>query len=323
MAVLVTGGAGYIGSTIVDQLVDRGDQVIVADNLCLGYQKAVNPQAVFEEGNLLDAAFVESIFEKHNINAVIHMAARSQVGESVKQPLSYIAGNVRIALNVLESMVKHEVPKFVFSSTANLYGSPETMPITEAEKVLPGSPYGESKYQIERTLDWLNQTVGLCSVAFRYFNAAGATELKGEAHNPETHLIPLTIQVALKQREKLFVFGDDYPTPDGTCIRDYIHVSDLASAHLRALESFEEGHHRLNLGSGIGASVLDVISAVEKVSGEPIPYETVERRAGDLAVLVADAAKARELLNWAPQYTSLESIVDSAWQWHKKHPEGY
>lgn len=324
MKVLVTGGAGYIGSVAVDALIASGHEVVVLDNLYMGHRAAVNPAATFIEADLCEAEKVTAIMEEHRPNAVMHFASYSLVGESMQEPAKYLGVNTTNALNLIDAGVKNGVERFILSSTANLFGSPETIPISEQESLIPGSPYGESKYFIERILRWYRETHGLKYAALRYFNAAGCTEEKGEDHDPETHLIPLVIQVALGQRPDIKIFGDDYNTPDGTCIRDYIHVSDLADAHILALEALSENDVlEFNLGNGNGFSVKEVIETVRKVTGHPIPAEVVERRAGDPDALVADSAKIKGQLGWNPRFPDVEDVVASAWEWHRKNPDGY
>ncbi len=324
MKVLVTGGAGYIGSVSVDALIAAGHEVVVFDNLYMGHRAAVNPKAAFVEGDLADKAKVSATFAEHKPQAIMHFASYSLVGESMENPLKYLGDNVTNALNLLNAAVEFGVERFILSSTANLFDEPETLPISETEKIVPGSPYGESKAIIERYLFWLQKTKGLRYAALRYFNAAGCTDIKGEDHQPESHLIPLVIQVALGQREKIMIFGDDYDTPDGTCVRDYIHVSDLASAHILAMEALSDNESlHYNLGNGSGFSVKEAIETVREVSGHPIPAEITPRRAGDPASLVGDSSKIRSELGWDPQFADLKSIVESAWKWHVKHPKGY
>ncbi|MCL4112221.1 UNVERIFIED_CONTAM: hypothetical protein GTU68_016513 [Idotea baltica] len=324
MKVLVTGGAGYIGSVSVDALIAAGHEVVVFDNLYMGHRAAVNPAAAFVEGDLADKAKVRATFAEYKPQAIMHFASYSLVGESMENPLKYLGDNVTNALNLLDAAVEFGVERFILSSTANLFDDPETLPISEAEKIVPGSPYGESKAIIERYLFWLQKTKGLRYAALRYFNAAGCTDIKGEDHSPESHLIPLVIQVALGQREEIMIFGDDYDTPDGTCVRDYIHVSDLASAHILALEALSENESlHYNLGNGSGFSVKEVIETVRQVSGHPIPAEIIPRRAGDPDSLVGDSSKIRTELGWNPQFSDLKSIIESAWKWHVKHPKGY
>ncbi len=324
MKVLVTGGAGYIGSVAVDALIEANHEVVVFDNLYMGHRASVNPAAVFVEGDLADKAMVRSTLSDHRPKAIMHFASYSLVGESVENPLKYLGDNVTNALNLLDAALEFEVERFILSSTANLFDQPETIPISEKEHVIPGSPYRESKAIIERYLFWLQKTKGLRYAALRYFNAAGCTVAKGEDHTPESHLIPLVIQVALGQREKIMIFGDDYDTPDGTCIRDYIHVSDLASAHILALEALSEKESlHYNLGNGSGFSVKEVIETVREVSGKPIPAEVVPRRGGDPAILVGDSSKIRSELGWDPKHADLKSIIETAWKWHSSYPNGY
>jgi UDP-glucose 4-epimerase len=326
MRVLVTGGAGYIGSHVVDMLVARRYDVVVYDNLCAGHRAAVHPQATFVEGDLLNLDQIAEVFAQHTFDGIFHFASHIQVGESMKQPFKYLRDNVDAVLNLLEVATKHEVKCFVLSSTANLYDQPQRIPIDEDEPLIPGSIYGETKYIAERYLGWMDRIYGLKSCCLRYFNACGAHPDGhiGEDHRPETHLIPLVIQVALGQREKVSVYGTDYETPDGTCIRDYVHVNDLASAHILALEALGDGKSRVyNLGSGNGYSVLEVIETVRKVTGHAIPVEYGPRRAGDLAALVADSQRIKQELGWQPQFDDLQRIVETAWQWHSTHPNGY
>ncbi len=324
MKVLVTGGAGYIGSTVVTELIRAGDEVIVFDNLQQGHAAAVHPAAVFVRGDLADRRAVEAIIEKHNPDGIMHFASNTLVGESVEKPFLYLGDNVRNALNLLESAVRFGVRRFILSSTANLFDQPERIPITAEERIVPGSPYGESKYLIERLLHWMDRLYGLRYAALRYFNASGAAgEDLGEHHDPETHLIPLVLQVALGQREHIEIYGDDYPTPDGTCVRDYIHVLDLAQAHILALRALEGGSRVYNLGNSRGFSVQEVIETARKVTGHPIPSIVGPRRPGDPAELVADSEKISLELGWEPHYPDLAQIIESAWAWHSKHPQGY
>jgi UDP-glucose 4-epimerase len=323
MRILVTGGAGYIGSIVVEQLVKEGEEVIVLDNLYQGHRAAVHPQATFIEGDLADAALVEAIFAQHKPEAIMHFASHTLVGESMEQPFLYLADNITCGLNLLQSAVKHGTLRFIFSSTANLFDDPEQMPITEAERIVPGSPYGESKYILERLLYWLDKTKGLRYAALRYFNAAGASEERGEDHDPEHHLIPIIFQVALGKREKVAIFGDDYPTPDGTCVRDYIHVLDLAQAHILALRALDQGSRTYNLGNGTGFTVKEVIETVRQVTGRPIPAEVTPRRPGDPAILIASSEKIRRELGWQPRHSDLRNIIETAWKWHVAHPNGY
>ncbi len=324
MRVLVTGGAGYIGSVAVDSLFAAGHEVAVIDNLYMGHRAAVNPGAAFFEADLADQAAVDRVMAAFSPDSVMHFAAYSLVGESVENPFKYLGDNVSNAIHLIDSAIRHGVERFILSSTANLFDEPETIPISEKEKIVPGSPYGESKFFVERLLHWAHRTKGLRYAALRYFNAAGCTAAKGEDHDPETHLIPLVIQVALGQRQSIKIFGDDYPTPDGTCVRDYIHVEDLASAHILALEALKEKEVlHYNLGNGNGFSVKEVVETVREVTGRDIPAEITPRRAGDPATLIADSRLIREELGWNPKYPDLRSIVQSAWDWHVVHPEGY
>jgi len=323
MKILVTGGAGYIGSVTVELLVGEGSEVVVLDDLSLGHRAAVHPAARLIVADLADRTAVDAVLAETRPDAVMHFAARSQVGESMREPFRYIGDNVRNGLNLIESMVEHGVMRFILSSTAALFGEPSKIPIDEDERIVPGSPYGESKNMLERILAWTEKVHGMRYAALRYFNAAGASEERGEHHDPETHLIPLVLQVALGKRERITVFGDDYPTPDGTCIRDYIHIIDLAQAHIRALAALDEGSRTYNLGNGQGFSVMEVIETVRAVTGHPVPHVLGERRAGDPAALTADSRKIREQLGWTPRYPELRDIVDSAWRWHQANPEGY
>lgn len=325
MKVLVTGGAGYIGSITGAELIAAGHDVIVFDNLYQGHRAAVHPAATFVEGDLADRAAVAALFEAHpGIDGILHFASYTLVGESMQLPFKYLRDNVVNAANLLEAAVAHGVDRFILSSTANLFDAPERIPIAETEAIVPGSPYGESKRAIERMLHWLHVTHGLRYAALRYFNAAGCTPDRGEDHDPETHLIPLVLQVALGQRDRIAVFGDDYPTPDGTCVRDYIHIVDLAQAHILALEALAERPVlTYNLGNGQGFSVLEVIETARRVTGHPIPHTIAPRRPGDPATLIASSEALRRDLGWRPRYPDLEAIVGSAWEWHSRHPHGY
>ena len=323
MNVFVTGGAGYIGSVCVEQLVRHGNRVTVFDDLSQGHRAAVPHGVELIVGDLADRAAIDAAIAKTRPDGVMHFASRTLVGESVEKPLLYLGDNVRNGLNLLESVVVHNVKRFILSSTANLFETPQTIPITEEEPIHPGSPYGESKYVLERNLYWLDRLSHLRYATLRYFNAAGATVQRGENHNPETHLIPLLLQVALGQRDGITVFGDDYDTPDGTCIRDYIHVVDLAEAHILALQALDGGSRVYNLGNGAGFSVKEVIDAAREVTGHPIPAEVGPRRGGDPAVLVAGSDKIRSELGWKPQFPHVRDIIASAWRWHQLHPHGY
>jgi UDP-glucose 4-epimerase len=325
MKILVTGGAGYIGSIVTEELIAQGDKVVVFDNLFYGHRDAVHPQAVFVQGDLADRATVKSLFDSHGVDAVMHFASYTLVGESVQQPFKYLGDNVTNGLNLLQEAVAHDVRRFILSSTANLFDDPERMPIDEEERIIPGSPYGESKNILERMLFWLDRIYSFRYAALRYFNAAGASPSgeRGEDHDPETHLIPLTLRVALGQREKIVIYGDDYPTRDGTCVRDYIHVTDLAQAHILALQALDDGSRTYNLGNGQGFTVKEVIEACREVTGHPIPAEAGDRRAGDPATLIASSEKIRRELGWEPKYPDLRTIVEHAWEWHRTHPNGY
>ncbi|MGD2177356.1 MAG: UDP-glucose 4-epimerase GalE [Anaerolineae bacterium] len=325
MSVLVTGGAGYIGSIVVEELIERREKVVVFDNLSCGHRAAVHPEARFVQGDLADRTAVEALFEHHDIDAVMHFASYTLVGESMEHPFMYLGDNVTNGLNLLHKAVSHGVRRFILSSTANLFDEPKRIPIDEDEKIVAGSPYGESKHILERVLHWLDLICGLRYAALRYFNAAGASPSgeRGEDHNPETHLIPLTLQVALGQRDKIIIFGDDYPTRDGTAVRDYIHVVDLAQAHILALEALDQGSRTYNLGNGRGFTVKEVIETCREVAGHPIPSEVGDRRPGDPPTLIAASDKIREELGWEPQYPELQTIVAHAWQWHRTHPLGY
>jgi UDP-glucose 4-epimerase len=322
--ILVTGGAGFIGSVITKQLVDRGDEVLVFDNLSNGREGAVPKGATLVNGDLSDRGEIDRIFELRPVDAVIHLAASIEAGESMKFPEKYFRNNTANTLTLLEAVIAHKVSRFVFSSTAALYGTPDRTPIEEGDPLHPTNTYGESKLLVERMLAWFHGIHGLRYACLRYFNAAGATNEQGEDHRPESHLIPLILQVASGKREFISIFGTDYPTPDGTCVRDYIHVSDLASAHLLVLDALRDKHKLIyNLGTGRGFTVREVIDTVRKVTGHPIPAREEARRAGDPAVLVASSDKIKRELNWQPQYPDLQDIVKSAWTWFQTHPNGY
>lgn len=327
MAILVTGGAGYIGSHAAMELLAQGEQVVIADNLRTGHRSAVPVQAKFYEGDIRDPAFLDRVFGENEIEAVIHFAASSLVGESMQQPLAYYDNNLFGTYTLTSAMVKHGVGKIVFSSTAATYGEPESVPITETAPTRPESPYGETKLAMEKLFRWCDHAHGLKFVSLRYFNACGAHPdgVIGEDHKPESHLIPIILQVPLGQRESIGIYGDDYPTEDGTCIRDYIHVVDLANAHWLALRYLRDGGASdvFNLGSGSGFSVKQVIDLARDVTGHPIPAVVSPRRAGDPAVLIASSEKARSVLGWQPRYDQLSAIIETAWRWHKSHPDGY
>ena len=327
MAILVCGGAGYIGSHAVHALVEKGEQVVIVDNLQTGHRGALNPAATFYEGDIRDAAVLDKIFTENKIEAVIHFAANSLVGESVEKPLLYFNNNVYGMQVLLEAMVRHGIDKIVFSSTAAVYGEPKRVPIHEDDETHPTNPYGETKLTMEKMMKWVSRANGVRYVSLRYFNAAGALPdgSIGEDHATETHLIPLILQVPLGKRDHITVFGEDYPTPDGTCLRDYIHVVDLADAHVRALDYLRQGGESniFNLGNGQGFSVKEMIAAAQKATGRSIKVEIGARRAGDPAQLIASSEKARTVLGWNPQFMDVEQVISTAWTWHEKHPNGY
>ncbi|WP_374017693.1 UDP-glucose 4-epimerase GalE [Paenibacillus thiaminolyticus] len=326
MAVLVTGGAGYIGSHTVAELLDRGEEVVVVDSLETGHADAVLG-GMLHVGDIRDKAFLEGVFQQHKFDAVIHFAAYSLVGESMSNPAKYYDNNVHGTQVLLEVMQQFGVKRIVFSSTAATYGEPERTPIEETFATNPTNVYGETKLTMERMMRWFDQAHGIRYVSLRYFNAAGAHESGriGEDHQPETHLVPIVLETALGKRSEIAVFGSDYPTHDGTCIRDYIHVSDLADAHLLAVDYLrKDGASEIfNLGSGNGFSVLEVIRTAERVTGLTIPTAMRDRRAGDPAVLIASAGKAKAVLGWQPKRDNMEKIIESAWRWHQAHPDGY
>lgn len=327
MTILVLGGAGYIGSHTVYALIEKGVDVVVIDNLETGHIEAVHEKARFYKGDIRDRAFVDSVLDKEKIDAVIHFAANSLVGESMVNPLKYYDNNVNGTKVLLQSMVAHGLDKIVFSSTAATYGEPEKVPILETDRTEPTNTYGETKLAMEKMFKWTDRAHGLKYVSLRYFNACGAhiSGKIGEAHSPETHLIPLILQVPLGQREYISIFGDDYDTSDGTCIRDYIHVTDLAQAHILAVDYLMKGNESniFNLGNGVGFTVKEVIDTARKVTGHEIPARIAERRAGDPARLIASSDKARQVLLWKPEHADLEKIISTAWNWHKNHPNGY
>ncbi len=327
MAILVLGGAGYIGSHTVYELIDAGRDVVVADNLLTGFRAAVHPKARFYQLDIRDRGALDTLFQAEHIEGVIHFAASSQVGESMSDPLKYYDNNLHGTMVLLQSMVAHGVDKIVFSSTAATYGEPERVPILESDKTVPTNCYGETKLSMEHMMSWVSQAHGLKYVALRYFNACGAhpSGAIGEAHDPETHLIPIILQVANGTRKQISIFGDDYPTKDGTCVRDYIHVTDLAQAHILALDYLLKGgdNNVFNLGNGVGFTVKEVIDAARAVTGHPIPAVTSPRRAGDPAQLIASSEKAVSVLGWKPKYNDLNTILSTAWQWHSTHPHGF
>jgi UDP-glucose 4-epimerase len=323
--VLVTGGAGYIGSVTVEALRAEGRPVAVIDNLSRGHRAAVDPSVPFYEGDIGDTALIRRIVEEQGVTACVHFAALTYVGESVEQPDRYYANNVGATLGLLDGLLGGGVRRLVFSSTCATYGEPQRLPLDETHPQHPENPYGWTKYYVERQLQVHEAAYGLRFAALRYFNAAGAIDTRGEDHTPESHLIPLALQVALGQRDGLTVFGRDYDTPDGSCVRDYVHVQDLARAHLASLDHLAAGGEslHLNLGTGRGWSVLEVIEAARRITGHAIPAAEGVRRAGDASTLVADASRAREILGWEAQIPDLTDIVDSAWRWHQAHPRGY
>lgn len=327
MTVLILGGAGYIGSHTAYELIDKGEDVVIADNLQTGYIKAVHPKARFYKGDIRDKSFLDDLFKKEKIDAVIHFAANSLVGESMTEPLKYYDNNLYGTMVLLKSMVENGIDKIVFSSTAATYGEPENIPILESDRTEPTNTYGETKLSMEKMFKWVSKAHNLRYVSLRYFNACGAhvSGEIGEAHNPESHLIPIILQVPNGKREAVSIFGDDYPTKDGTCIRDYIHVTDLAQAHILAVEYLRKGNPSdiFNLGNGIGFSVKEVIDTARKVTGHPIPSVVSPRRAGDPAQLIASSEKAKSVLGWKPEHADLEEIIASAWKWHKNHPDGF
>ncbi|MEO0597726.1 MAG: UDP-glucose 4-epimerase GalE [Chloroflexota bacterium] len=326
MAILVSGGAGYIGSHVVEQMIEQGYEVIVFDNLSAGHRQAVHEDATLIVGDLLDSDAIHDLFANYDIDGILHFASHILVGESMQKPFKYLRENVLAMMNLLEVAAENDVKRFILSSTANLFDEPETVPINESEPLIPGSVYGETKFWGERMLHWMDKIYGMKYCALRYFNACGAHPNAhiGEAHDPESHLIPLVLQVALGQRDEITIFGTDYDTADGTCIRDYVHVLDLAEAHILALEALKDGDSRVyNLGSGTGYRVREVIETVRKVTGHTIPAVEGERRAGDLPVLVADSSKIREELGWSPEFDNLHTIIETAWHWHQTHPNGF
>ena len=326
MSILVTGGAGYIGSHCVAALLDRGVDTVVVDDLSKGHRQALKGGRLYV-GSVADRPFLDSVFQQEDIEAVFHFAAYSLVGESMSVPDQYFRNNCVGGLTLIQAMVDHQIPYLVFSSTAATFGEPEYTPIDEAHPQAPTNPYGESKRIVEQMLAWCDRAYGLKYVPLRYFNVAGARAdgSIGEDHRPETHLIPLILQVAQGRRESLKLFGTDYPTPDGTCIRDYIHVEDLIQAHFLALDYLRAGNPSaaFNLGNGQGFSNREIIQAARRVTGHPIPVEEAPRRPGDPAVLIASSRKAMEVLGWRPEHTDVEDIIASAWRWHSTHPDGY
>lgn len=327
MSILVLGGAGYIGAHTVYELIEAGRDVVVVDNLLTGFRKSVHPAARFYQIDIRDGNALDDLFRKEQIEGVIHFAASSQVGESMTDPLKYYDNNLWGTCSLLEAMVRNGVGKIVFSSTAATYGMPERVPIKELDRTQPINPYGETKLAMEKMMSWLDKASGLRYVALRYFNACGAhpNGLIGEAHDPETHLIPIILQVPNGQREYVGIFGDDYQTKDGTCVRDYIHVMDLAQAHILAMDYLFAGNESdvFNLGNGTGFTNREVVDCARRITGHPIPEKILARRPGDPDILVASSEKARNILGWRPQYADLETIISTAWEWHRNHPHGY
>ena len=327
MTILVLGGAGYIGSHTVYELIDNGEDVVIIDNLLTGHKEAIHPKARFYKGDIRDREFLDDVFKKEKIDAVIHFAACSLVGESMEKPLKYYDNNLCGTKILLDSMVANGIDKIVFSSTAATYGEPEKVPIIETDRTEPTNTYGETKLSMEKMFKWVGKAHGLRYVSLRYFNACGAhiSGQIGEEHNPESHLIPLILQVPNGKREYISIFGDDYDTKDGTCVRDYIHVTDLAQAHILAVKYLQSGNESniFNLGNGVGFTVKEVIDTARKVTSHPIPAKITPRRAGDPAQLIASSEKAKEILGWKPEHNSLEEIISTAWNWHKNHPNGF
>ena len=324
MKILVTGAAGYIGSIVTERLIELGHEVSALDNLQAGHRAAVCPEAKFIKADLADQELLTKVLLEHRIEAVIHMAAEALIAESIIDPHRFFLSNVTCGLNLLAAMLKAGVKRIIFSSTAATYGEPEKLPITEEAPKRPVNSYGESKLMFERILHWYHRAYGINYIALRYFNAAGASKLLGEHHVPETHLIPLVLQVALGNRSHIEIYGTDYDTPDGTCLRDYIHVWDLAQAHVLALENLDRvGEGAYNMGNGDGYSVLQIIESARQITGHQIPASPSPRRPGDPARLVASSRRIRRELGWEPRYPSLNDIIESAWLWHKAHPQGY
>lgn len=327
MRILVLGGAGYIGSHAVYRLIDLNYDVVVVDNLLTGHELAIHPEAKFYKGDIRDKYFLRQVFEKEPIDGVLHFAASTQVGESMTNPIKYFDNNVYGTHVLLDVMKDYGVNHIVFSSSAAVYGEQTTMPITEEAATIPTSPYGESKLIMEKIMKWCDMAYGIKYVSLRYFNVAGAraTGEIGEDHEPETHLIPVTIQVALGKRDFISIYGDDYDTQDGTCIRDYIHVEDLIDAHILALRYLQNGGDSsvYNLGSSNGFSVKEIVEAVREVTGHPIPAKIEAKRGGDPSRLIASSEKAKQVLGWQPKRTSIHRIIQDAWNWHRSHPNGY
>jgi UDP-glucose 4-epimerase len=319
LRLLVTGGAGYIGGTVAELLLNKGHEVVIYDNLCHGHRSMVPHRAEFIEGDIADGPKLEQVFSSRSFDGVMHFAALIEAGESMRKPELYFRNNSAATLTLIEAMLAKGVKRLVFSSTAAVYGEPESTPIREDAPLRPTNAYGESKLLVEQMLAWVNRIHGFRYASLRYFNVAGAIEGRGEAHEPESHLIPLILDVALGKRKSIKVFGQDYPTPDGTCIRDYIHVQDLAQAHLLAFEALAERDRLIyNIGNGHGFTIRQVIESARRVTGHPIPVEEVERRPGDPAVLIASSEKIEHELGWAREFDALDDIVASAWKWHQQ-----
>jgi len=324
MNILVTGGAGYVGSVVAEELLKKGHEVIILDSLQQGHKGAVAPGAEFIFADVCSAEALDGVFQRAKIDAVMHMAAETVVEYSMTDPKRYFHNNIVGGMTLLNAMLKHRVHKLIFSSSAAAYGDPQSIPVEEDHPKLPVNSYGESKLMFERILEWYGKAYGLKHISLRYFNAAGASEFLGEDHHPETHLIPNVLKAALSKNSPVSIFGTDYPTKDGSCIRDYVHVVDIAQAHGLALENLEKMNDRAyNLGSGEGYSVLEVVEAARKVTGLEIPAKISARRPGDPAILVASSKRAKSELGWKPKFPQLEPIIASAWSWMKRHPEGY
>lgn len=325
--ILVSGGAGYIGSHTVYELIEQGEEVVIIDNLQTGHKQAIHKNAKFYEGDIRDKSFLNKVFKENDIDVVIHFAANSLVAESMEKPLKYFDNNVYGTQVLLQAMKDNNVKYIVFSSTAAVYGEPENIPILETDKIEPTNAYGESKVAMEKIMKWCDTAYGIKYISLRYFNVAGANIFGniGEDHNPETHLIPLILQVPLGKREQINIFGDDYDTKDGTCIRDYLHVIDLAKAHILAMKYLKK-HKKseiFNLGNGNGFSVKEIIEAAREVTKHSIKAVVTERRSGDPAILIASSQKAMKVLEWKPEFTNVEEIISSAWNWHNNHPNGF
>ncbi len=324
MKILVTGAAGYIGSVCAETLIERGHNVIALDDLSEGHREAVDPRAAFCQVDLHDLPALDGVFEKYKIDAVMHFAAKCLVEESVREPGKYYRANISAGINLLDSMLRHGIKKLIFSSTAATYGEPEKTPIPEEHRTNPVNPYGTSKLLFERILSEFHANSGLEYITMRYFNAAGASKIHGEDHHPETHVIPILLEVAAGEREVFQVYGTDYQTPDGTCVRDYVHILDIAQAHALAIERISEFPGRIyNIGNGHGFSVKEVMEAASRVTGRKINYRTAPRRAGDPAALVASSDRIRRELGWKPAFSALDSIIDTAWKWKQRFPRGY